>query len=314
MQKQISLILLVLLLFSFFSCVSEQQKAEEIFSDQNDQAIKYFLYAESYIPIKQELYNNTGVAYFNLRDYKNALDFFHKAFLKDPNSEKAIENYNQTSAVFLTKENETTVLLPFEGEATVNLSCGWFYYYLGFYSDAVFYFNKVIENAPDYVMGYLSLGITYDTINNSSKAIESYLAALEIDGEYPDIWNNLGITFFNIGDISNSKFCFDTAIELNPDYPNPYNNLGFLLLETESGEAENFFNKAIELSDSVQLTGESFAGLVIIFAYKNEFKLAEGYKKLVVDYNYQLENSNYLSIEFGWKQEWVDAFLGIGLL
>ena len=91
--------------------------------EKYDKAIEYFLYSESYLPIKQELYNNIGVAYYNQGDNKKALEYFHKSYLEDPNFQVAIENYN---LIMLDDISDDKILLPFEGEATVYLSYGCF--------------------------------------------------------------------------------------------------------------------------------------------------------------------------------------------
>ena len=160
-------------------------------------------------------------------------------------------------------------------------------------------------------MGYLSLGITYDTINNYKIAIENYELALEVDPHYPDIWNNLGISYYKDNDKHKSIQCLNKAIELNPYYANPYNNLGFIMIGTDNNKTRELFLKSIDLASDLILKSESYAGLSLIDYLEENEDVASINKKNAIKLNPQLLDPDYLRIELGWQEQWVESFLNI---
>jgi tetratricopeptide (TPR) repeat protein len=274
-------------------------------------AVNSFLASEKSIPMKQELYNNIGICYYYLGDYENALRYLHEAYLFDPSYKIAVDNYNLVASDDVTNESYLEIpLQAYSDNCSIYLCAGWMNYYLGRFPDAVYYFKKSIEIAPDYVMGYMALGILYDTIRNYKSALEYYQQAVELDSLYPDLWNNIGVTYSHLSMFDESEESFLKAIELNKNYPHPYNNLGFLYLRQDAKKSISYFEFAIAKNNYYpELLAESYGGLAIALYFQGDVDKAHELKQTALNYSYKLGDIIYLKEYLHWQDIFIKVFL-----
>ncbi|MBN1799564.1 MAG: tetratricopeptide repeat protein [Spirochaetales bacterium] len=274
-------------------------------------AVNSFLAAEKNIPMKQELYNNIGICYYYLGDYENALRYLHEAFLFDPAYKIAVDNYNLVASEDRTDESFLEIpLQAFSDNCSIYLCAGWMNYYLDRFPDAVYYFKKAIEIAPDYVMGYMALGFLYDTAKNYASALEYYRQAIELDSLYPDLWNNIGITYSHLSMPDKSKESFLKAIELNKDYPHPYNNLGFLYLHEDINKSIYYFERALAKNNYYpELLAESCGGLALALYFQGSLQKAHELKQTALEHNYKMSEIIYLKEYLHWPDDFINIFM-----
>ena len=151
--------------------------------------------------LNANLYNELGVAYYELEDYNNGLINFSKAIELDMR-ELHIPYYNS----------------------------GLCHSKLGDSDQAIFNYESAIKADSTYGLAYNGLGIEYQNLGNDLKAIEILSQAIasipEDDLHYP--YNNRALSYRNIGEYEKAIQDFESAIEANPDFFKAYDNLADL--------------------------------------------------------------------------------------
>ncbi|MCA9141114.1 MAG: tetratricopeptide repeat protein, partial [Planctomycetales bacterium] len=115
----------------------------------------------------------------------------------------------------------------------------------GLADEAIDLLQRAVElkRAPDLLN---NLGVAQATKREFHAAIESYLAALEIDPHYAAAWNNLGNAQRSIGETGNAVVSLRKALRLRPDYAEAYNNFAIALVQSgRHVEAMRYYNLAL---------------------------------------------------------------------
>ncbi|MBI4710527.1 MAG: tetratricopeptide repeat protein, partial [Nitrospirae bacterium] len=123
--------------------------------------------------------------------------------------------------------------------------------------DAVNFFEQAIKINPDYSDAYNNLGVSLINLGEYEKAI-SYITqaiitqATKIYPLYAHAHNNLAVALMAIGKAETAFSHAAYAIKIKPGYGDAYNTMGELYFQKEQyNDALNYFNKAIELNNSV---------------------------------------------------------------
>ncbi len=125
-------------------------------------------------------YNNLGLLYKSIGDYKKSIVCFEKAIKIDPFYQNA---YNNIGLVF------------FE---------------LGKYLEAIDKFNELIKINPNLFSVYCNLGLCYEKIGNSKEAINVYKIVPDNDENFINAQYNLGLLFFKIKEYKKSAEIFES--------------------------------------------------------------------------------------------------------
>jgi Tfp pilus assembly protein PilF len=81
-----------------------------------------------------------------------------------------------------------------------------------------------LELQPDFPQALYDLGVIEQGKGNWSLALAYYQRAIDDKPEYWPAWNNMGNTFFAMGQQTRAIDCFERTLRLNPDYwPAQYN-------------------------------------------------------------------------------------------
>jgi tetratricopeptide (TPR) repeat protein len=116
------------------------------------------------------IYNNRGIAYSALGNYRQAIDDCSRAIEIDPGFAEAY--YNRGNA----------------------------YVALGNHRQAIDDYGRAIEIKPGYVAAYCNRGHAYADLGNYRQAIEDYSRAIEIKPGYADAYNNRAFIYLKQGD------------------------------------------------------------------------------------------------------------------
>jgi len=116
------------------------------------------------------IYNNRGIAYSDLGNYRQAIDDCSRAIEINPVFAEAYYN---------------------RGNAYINL---------GNHRQAIEDYSKAIEIKPGYVAAYYNRGHAYADFGNYRQAIEDYSRAIEIKPGYADAYNNRAFVYLKQGD------------------------------------------------------------------------------------------------------------------
>jgi tetratricopeptide (TPR) repeat protein len=283
--------------------------------NMNKIAIDYFEITLSEHENNYEVLNNIGVAFFQDNDYINAMKYFHLSFVSNTDYEIARANYNTAYESWVSvRENEILrPVIPFTEKPTVYNSLGWFYYYAGDFHNAIYYFEKSIEEDEKYQFSYIALAYVYIEGNNFQTALNYLKEAEKINETNPDLYNNMGIVYYHLSDYVNSESSFKKAISLNNRFAEPYNNLGFLYFEKgEYGLCEENFLKSIELNnDNQSLMAESTAGMAVLNMRNGNIERARAYKEASIRLDFRMNDINYLTNNLKWSDGVVGIWSGI---
>ncbi len=116
------------------------------------------------------VYNNRGVIYKDLGNYKQAIEDLNRAIEIKPNYTEA---YNNRGVAY--------ALLNNYKQATEDL-------------------NRAIESKPDYAEAYNNRGNVYAGLGNYKQAIEDYDRAIANNPVYVEAYNNRALVYLNQGD------------------------------------------------------------------------------------------------------------------
>lgn len=122
----------------------------------------------------------------------------------------------------------------------------------GNFVEAIYYFNRAIMIAPDYVYAYNNRANAYAKLGQYQRAIEDYNRAIFLYPDYAESYYARGNLYGKLmGKYELAINDFNKAIRLKPDYMHAYNNRGTVLNILGSYQmAIDDFNKAIRLKPS----------------------------------------------------------------
>ncbi len=150
-----------------------------------------------------EVWNNKGIALYNLSKYSEAITAYDEAINIDPNYtgtwinkgnalerlyklEEAIISYDQAIKI----DPNNVKALSGKGNALKNC---------GKHEEAIISFDKALEINPKYAFAWYNKGNALDRFGNQEEAIISFDKALEIDPNYTAVWNNKGNALAKLG-------------------------------------------------------------------------------------------------------------------
>ena len=198
-------------------------------------------------PDDHDVYNNMGNAYYDLKEYKKAIECYKKAIELKPDYYDA--HYNMGNAYDDLKEYEKAIecykkaieLKPDDHDVHYNM--GNAYYDLKKYGKAIECYEKALEIEPYDRDPHYNMGNAYYDLKEYEKAIDCYEKAIELKpGDY-DAYNNMGLAYAELGKPEKAIECYKKAIKIKMDYHDAYNNMGNAY--NDLGQHE----KAIECSE-----------------------------------------------------------------
>jgi tetratricopeptide (TPR) repeat protein len=108
--------------------------------------------------------------------------------------------------------------------------------------------------------GYLNLGVVDLMEGNPDAAIKNFLAAIQLNPNYPEAYFNLGGVYYKQGLLKKAEAAFLKAIELQPDYGRAHYSLGFVYLDLKKYDlARDHAEKAAEYGVSYRTLKEKLA-------------------------------------------------------
>jgi tetratricopeptide (TPR) repeat protein len=81
------------------------------------------------------------------------------------------------------------------------------------YTGAIAVYQKVVEIAPDFAIGYYNLGIVHRHANNYLESIAAYERAIQINPEFAQAYQNLGLVLIQTAQTPRAIAAFNQAIK-----------------------------------------------------------------------------------------------------
>jgi len=87
------------------------------------------------------------------------------------------------------------------------------------------FLKKALFLRPNSAKIYNNIGLVYTGMNEYSKAVGSFMRAIEVNPDYAKPYFNLGNVYRKVGDLEKAIFFYKKAIEIDPQYAAAHNNL-----------------------------------------------------------------------------------------
>jgi superkiller protein 3 len=107
--------------------------------------------------------------------------------------------------------------------------------------DAIKQFEMAINNDPDYLEAYNSLGLTYLQTGNVQKAIDVLRIGMQRDRQFSDMHNNFGLALLTDNNFKAAFSEFKKSLKLNKDYLEAHYNIAVLYLKSTLFSKTNEF-------------------------------------------------------------------------
>ena len=217
------------------------------------QAVEDYNRAIELNPKFGEAYNNRASAYESLGNYKQAIEDYNKAIEFNPKYATAYANRAGAHGSLgnhrqaIEDYNRAIELNPKYAEA-YNKRAG-AYGRLGNHRQEIEDYNKAIELNPKFATAYNNRAGAQGRLGNHRQAIEDYNKAIEFNSKYAEAYNNRGIAYGRLDNHRQAMEDYNRAIELNPKYAEAYNNrAGAYESLGNCRQAIEDCNRAIELN------------------------------------------------------------------
>lgn len=158
-------------------------------------ALQYFWKALKLDQKYHQAYNNIGVVYNSMKRFYDAIKFFDKSLSINPKDFRAI--YNKGYALFYT------------GDTHLSEKC----------------FREAVNINNKFYQGWYNLGTLLLREKRYEEAITCLRKALEIKPDYDKALNNLGIAYLEINDIEKAKSIFEEYTQRYPSDISGWKNL-----------------------------------------------------------------------------------------
>lgn len=155
-----------------------------------------------------EIYYNIGYIKTVKGDYSAAIEAFSKATKLDRYFAKAYEAMGRAyKAIGRTEESAQSM----KKAADI---------YMGTQKEeqAEGILNEILEQNPDTINVYNTLGVLYRKRGNYQAALEQYKKALKIHPDQPKVYYNIGRLHVDLKDLEQAKLSFAKALALDPDF------------------------------------------------------------------------------------------------
>ena len=211
-------------------------------TEKIEEAIK--LYSTKKIEFElEDSYLKSGMEFYKLKNYYEALNYFEKVLNIDSNNEEALFH----SGCCLVSNIK--------------------------HAEAIKFFDKLLNINPDHKEALLNMGICLKEQNNFDDAIDYFNKVLKIDKKNSKALNNLGLIYQSLGKFKKALSYFNEDIDNNPNNEIALYNLGKIMYSTgmDIDDALLYFYKVLELNPKNE---SALFHKGLIFEYKKDYNEA----------------------------------------
>ncbi|MCX6827575.1 MAG: tetratricopeptide repeat protein, partial [candidate division Zixibacteria bacterium] len=139
-------------------------------------------------PADAEILNDTANCHFQLQDYQNAEEIYHKALLANENLNIIYRNLGLTK-LHLGKPKEALVLLEkyieiAPEDTDIELAVGTIYFQMAKYAEAILHLEKYLSAQPKSIEGLFDISECYYHLGYSESAVIGYNQILRLNPDY----------------------------------------------------------------------------------------------------------------------------------
>lgn len=127
---------------------------------------------------------------------------------------------------------------------------------------AKFYYDRMLEIAPNDGSTYFKLGVYYMNLGNINRALESYTKALQLNPKDADSYYNMAYMYVELKEYSQARDNFTNAIRFQERNYKAYYGRGFTFeIVGDIANARKDYEKALEILSIYKPAGEALARL-----------------------------------------------------
>ena len=97
------------------------------------------------------------------------------------------------------------------------------------YPEAISLLKEIVQQSPDFYLGWYNLGLAYDAINESTGAQEAYNRAIKLESKLPvrdaTIYNSYGHFFYKQQKYQDALTQYRISLGIDPTNPRTQNNI-----------------------------------------------------------------------------------------
>jgi len=236
---------------------------------------------------------DNAVEEFNNANYAKAEQIAIEILNDDSSSKEAID---VLAAIFLRTEHLDFLEKDMPEKLSFIRQIAIFLAELKTFPQAIYFYKKALELAPNDDIAFNNLGLIYEEIDDITNAKIAYEKSLSIKSNYPAIYN-LGVLYRKLKDLEKSEIYLSKAIQLKPENKYANYSLGMTYLMKENFEKgypyfikrpivgkenfKNFWNGEKHLDSKLLVFCEYGLGDAIMFSRYLPF-LKEYFKDVVV--------------------------------
>lgn len=210
---------------------------------ESEKAIELFMEAANDGWMPGRVYANIAEEYYNLRDYDEAIRYYHLALDTDSYDNATFYNYLDTCLA------------------------------TGHAGDAVEYLTSFVGEHPYSCVAWHCLGTAYREMGLLEKAVDAYEYALAIDKSYVYVYGDLSAAYGAMGDLGNAVTSLRRSLDYVAKRSAVFCSIAYLYAQVENYEAtETYLRKAIEEDPS---DGEPLAALALALAKRGDIASAK---------------------------------------
>jgi Flp pilus assembly protein TadD len=147
---------------------------------------------------------NSGVAFYNQKEFSKAIQAYHKVIELDPTY---VEAYNNLGIIYQTLGDVKSALGAYQKSAEINPryekgynNLGLLFLLEGRYEEALEVFRKALAINANNIESHINLGILFKKKGQAEKAIESYQRGLAIDPLHKETHYNMALLYEQLED------------------------------------------------------------------------------------------------------------------
>ncbi|MDP2943632.1 MAG: tetratricopeptide repeat protein, partial [Candidatus Omnitrophota bacterium] len=185
----------------------------------------FYKYTLRFSPQSARVHTNLGVAYSNLKLYKEAEKEYLEAIRLDPFSRHTFYHYLNLGALYDAMEKEDKALSTYEKAIAINPNLPLAYRFMGNicyrrgkYQEAIKFYKKAAEITPTNAYFWNDLGNAYLKAKMYKEAAAAFERAIKIYPYFAEANYNLGNLYAAYGDFNTARRFWKKALEINPAY------------------------------------------------------------------------------------------------
>ena len=215
-------------------------------------------------------WNSKGNAALEHGDHNNALAFYRKAILMDPDFAWSwrnigfVQHENREYEEALVSYNRALRVAP-ENTTFLN-DIGNVYFAIGNTKEALKYYDRAISLDPNIVQFWVNKCLSHYLLGEYEKALESSDRATQVGPEFIDGWETRGDILFDAGEYTSALEAYEKVVQLNPNSFYAWANQALVLsCMSRRDDADAYYRKALSL---VEKELENYPYVPELFAFK----------------------------------------------